>query len=349
MSNMPVTTLHKHHGQHGGLIAVLVLATTTGVVLTSQPRDAREPAPKANVTPPPPPPPAATPSLVLRGKSAIVQEQTYQRTIRASGTITFDEDRTAHVTVPVHGWLKKARAKTLGRTVRAGETLAIVYSPEVYLATQDLLAQINDFHSQEAVDAQRFRLLRWGMSRETLAAIERANRPSAALPIIARVGGLVVAEQGPREGLTDPWSAGELFTITDPGSTWLYIDAPAADAARVTPKLWARVIVEARKPLTADVGYVFRRVEAGLRTIRLELHTRAVKPGMAAEAELGLGTERRPVVPPSAVRREAGATIVYVVRDGNTLEPREVTLGPLTEAGYPIDAGLKAGETIATD
>lgn len=343
-----VTPLHKHRGQHGGLIAALVLATTTGVVLTTQPGGtSAPPAPKAMVAPPPPPP-AVSPTLVLRGNTAIVKEQTYQRTIRASGTISFDEDHTAHVTVPVRGWLKKARAKSLGRNVRAGETLAVIHSPEVYLATQDLLAQINDFHSQEALDYQRIRLLRWGMPRETLAAIERANRPSAVLPIVARVGGVVVAEQGPRAGLTDPWAAGELFTITDPSSTWLYIDVPAADAARVTPKLKARVTVENQKPLVADVGYVFRRVEAGLRTIRLELHTRAVKPGMGATVELVLGTERKPIVPPSAVRREGGATVVYVVH-GKQLESREVTLGPLTDAGYPIDAGLAAGETIAVD
>jgi Cu(I)/Ag(I) efflux system membrane fusion protein len=285
MMEMPVTPLHKHHGQHGGLIAVLVLAATTGAVLTSQPRETREPAPKAIVTPPPLP--AATVPLVEQRQTPVV-EQTDLRVIRASGTITFDEDRTAHVTVPVHGWLKKTRAKTVGRTVRAGETLAVMYSPEVYLATQDLLAQINDFHSQEALDAQRYRLLRWGMSREALAAIERANKPSAALPIIARVGGLVVAEDGPREGFADPWSTGELFTVTDPTSMWLYIDAPAAAAARVTPKHKARITVEGRKPITAEVDYVFRRVEAGKRTIRLELHSRAVKPGMPAMAELAL-------------------------------------------------------------
>ncbi len=276
-----VTPLKKHRGQHGGLIALVVLASTIAVVIFTQPKKpappppapprpaASIPAPRAPEPPPPPPAPAPR----ERGN------------ITTSGTVSFDERRTHHVAIPVYGWLQKPRASSIGRRIRAGETLGVIYSPEVYMTTSDVVAQVKNYTNPDALDAARVRLLRWGMRREQLVAIEQAQKPSAELPLIARVSGTVVAEAELANPLVDPNAGVELFTITEPTYAVMYIDMPVADAARVKLAMPAKVTIEGiTRPVTATIGYISRRVEDGTRTVRFDLHDPglAFKPGAKA-------------------------------------------------------------------
>jgi len=286
-----VKPLQKHHGQHGGLIAVGLLVSSGLVVWVTSPRDDQpavphEPAPvtttqravpmpmpAAMIASPPPPDVVQLPARVT-----------------ATGFVSFDERRTTHLVVPVAGLLQKRRATWVGRRVRQGETLATIYSPEVYLGCVALLDQLKNFTSQEAVDRARYRLLRWGMPTATLAHIEQTMTPQLALPLVARLGGVVVQEQGAPRMMIDP-SAGELFTITEPAYAWVFVDLMDADAARTKVGMPAKLRIEGiTRPLSATVAYVYRRSEDGKRTVRFDIRSSSVKlhPGAAVIAELQL-------------------------------------------------------------
>ena len=266
-----VTPLQKHHGAHGGLIALFVLVTTVIVVITSKPhRDAAPPAPVKPAAavaepitepPPPPPPPAPRPRDVARAN-------------HAEGTLSYEPHRTHHVGVPVYGWLQRTVKE--GRRVRAGETLGVIYSPEVYLTTADVIAQLREYKSPEQLDATRMRLLRWGMRREQLAAIQASGRPSAALPLIARVTGTVVAVQGEPKQIVDPNAGLELVTITDPTYAVFYADLDAATADKLALGMTGRVKVAGRT-YTAPIGYIARRADEGKKTVRFDLHDPTMK------------------------------------------------------------------------
>ena len=355
-----VTPLKKHRGQHGGLIALLVLAATVTVVVVTQPHKPAPVAPLAprpqasaiSTTPKPPERPPLPPiALTDRIKTAVVAERELPRQITVTGETSYNGSLTAHVGVPVAGWLQKARPVSLGRRIRAGETLAVIYSPEVYLTTATVIAQIRDYRSPEELDAARVRLLRWGMRKEQLIEIESSGRPQGALPLIARVSGIVVAEPALPGPLVEPNAGTELFTITDPTYGALYVDIAAADAARAQLGMAARVTVDGiAQPVTAPIGYISRRVEDGKRTVRFDLHDRALafKAGAAAKVVLVLPAERRVAVPAAAVVRDDGRTIVYVAR-GKLAEAREVTLAETPAPFYLVDAGLAAGETVVLD
>ncbi|MBL0220306.1 MAG: efflux RND transporter periplasmic adaptor subunit [Myxococcales bacterium] len=290
-----ITPLKKHPGQHGGFIAIMLLVATTVVVWTARPT--RE-------TPPPPPRAAPLPgavadvaqpraSLIEQPKTAppIVDER---GPVIAKGTTYFDESRTSHVGVPVNGWLKKTRASSLGRTVRAGEVLGTVYSAEVLFTTASVVSQVRDYRGQEALDADRWRLLRWGMSQPTLTRIEKTFKPQASLPLVARTGGTVVAEAGAPAQAVERFAL-ELFTITDPAYVWVFVDVPDAVAARLTAGAPAKLAIEGvASPVTAKVAYVYRSSEAGMRKVRFELHQpRSIIPRDAAvTAEISLDATR---------------------------------------------------------
>ena len=72
---------------------------------------------------------------------------------------------------------------------------------------------------------------------------------------------------------------------------------------------------------------------------------RRLLPGMFATARLVLGSEPRPVVPATAVKREAETDRVFVVANGRA-EERLVALGLRDGDGFAVMSGLNAGDRV---
>ena len=72
---------------------------------------------------------------------------------------------------------------------------------------------------------------------------------------------------------------------------------------------------------------------------------RRLLPGMFATARLVLGSEPRPVVPATAVKREAETDRVYVVANGHA-EERLVALGLRDGDVFAVMSGLNAGDRV---
>ncbi|HEX5058453.1 MAG TPA: efflux RND transporter periplasmic adaptor subunit [Kofleriaceae bacterium] len=293
-----VKPLPQHHGAHGGLMALGLLVASGIVVWATHPRQSIPPvseAPPAAHAPPVPTPLPAGRLAETPSEPVIVAPLPTR--VTATGFVSFDERRTTHIGVPVAGLFEKKRATSVGRWIRQGETLGTIYSPEVYLTTVDLLGELRTFTSQENVDRERIRLLRWGMPRPTLAAIEKKMTPQLALPLVTRTAGIVVAEQGESRRMIDPSSRFELFTITEPAYTWVFVQVPDADAARTQPGTPAKLTVEGiTRPIAAKVAYVFRRSEEGKRTVRFDVYSPRVMlpPNARVSAELQLSATPAP-------------------------------------------------------
>jgi len=256
-----IHTLPKHHGRHAGLIALTMFATAGVVVWFTKPvarevRDAPRPAAAAvaiPVTPPPPP----------------IVERTPERS-SATGVAIYDERRTTHLNAQVNGWLQKVRPTALGRHVKQGETLAVIYSPEVWVASQELVAQVRDFRSQELLDAQRYRLLRMGMTWPDVSRIEKTLTPQATLPLVARLAGTVVAEQGLRGQFVEPGGT-EYFTITEPGYFWVFVETQDTSRLRIGSR--AKLAIDGiAQPVPAKISYMYRADREGMRTLRFDVY-----------------------------------------------------------------------------
>lgn len=293
---MTTITPLKKQGRHGGLIAVLLLTATTVVVWSSRPREPSwEPTapPRAAVVPRSSSTmPGAVAEITPRPGPSLDHAKTVDQRwpLIATGATYYDETRTSHVGVPVAGWLKKTRAKSLGRTVRSGETLGILYSPEVYLTTASVVKQVRTFEGQAPLDADRWKLLRWGMLQPTLTRIEATQKPQAALPLVARVSGTVVAETASPAQLVDPSIEPDLFTVTDPAYVWIYIDVPDAYAAELRVGALAKLTIAGiARPMTAKIARVFRFSEDGMRKVKFEVHSPRIllEPNLLVTAELG--------------------------------------------------------------
>ena len=171
-----LTSLPKHRGRNGPIIAFCLLVTTTIVVLATQPppRHVAEEQPRRAI-PAAPAQPQQLPAASLPAPVA-VQPSTG---LTGTGILGYDESKTSHLSAVVAGWLHKTRAKSLGRTIRAGETLGVIYSPEVYLTSVEVLNRMKDYRSQDELDAPRTHLLRLGMPPWTLTTMQKTGTPAA--------------------------------------------------------------------------------------------------------------------------------------------------------------------------
>ena len=61
------------------------------------------------------------------------------RTIRATGTLQFNERRLATVTTKAAGWIERLTVAATGDPVRQGEVLAELYAPDLVAAEQEYL------------------------------------------------------------------------------------------------------------------------------------------------------------------------------------------------------------------
>jgi multidrug efflux pump subunit AcrA (membrane-fusion protein) len=68
-------------------------------------------------------------------RTAIVEPKTLSKTIRAVGTVAYDESRVTHVHSKVDGWVDKLYINSTGAFVNKGQPLFSIYSPDL-LATQ---------------------------------------------------------------------------------------------------------------------------------------------------------------------------------------------------------------------
>jgi len=349
-----ITPLQKHRGQNGAIVALFVLVAAIAVVVLTQPR---APAPEPEAVAQAPKPAASTltkaalpevKTIATRPDEPLatlaVGELDFRRRVKATGTVGFDEKLTAHVRVPVSGWL--VDVKPTAAKVKRGTRFANLYSPAIVAAELELVQQVRDFRSQAELDEVRRKLLRWGMPIETIRRVEQTGQPQGKLPVWAWRDGTIVAKQAVPGLFVEP--AVELYTITNPARAWIMADVPDADAERLRVGMPAKVTIKGRaKPVTANVGYIFKRSYGGEKPVRFELAGTFPRDAAAA-VEVTLELERGLAVPESAVLRASSGSLVYVVK-GGTADAREVKLGTHAGGFYRVEHGLAAGETVALD
>lgn len=345
-----------------GMIAAVLIAGAVGYYLPRPTPSA--PQPQATAAPPQATPeenptvelPADKQKLIgVRITAAAVMP--LKETLRMTGRIEYDEQRLATVNTKLEGWIERLYVDYTGRTLKKGEPLCELYSPEFLAAQQELidLAAWDKSDATIAHDAERLaaaarqRLRLWDMTPDQIRHVESTGTPIRTITILSPVSGTAVqkyAVQGQRI------MAGErLFDLADLSTVWLVAEANTSDIARIRPGQRAVITIDGRI-FTAPVAYIYPTLNAETRTTRIRFTianpSGALRPQTYANVELDVDLGRRLAVPADAVIDTGERTIVYVDKGDETFEPRVVTAG-LRAGGYrEITRGLKEGERVAS-
>lgn len=212
------------------------------------------------------------------------------------------------------------------------------------LLSRGLVAQAHQRKAQLALDAAT------ESSRMAEAALSQALAERQYTRILSPVAGVVVARHRRTGDLITPGTP--LLTVESDTALLFQTEVPEQRVAGIAVGDAVPVQVDALKQIFG--GEVVRRVASGdplTRGFEVKVALPAASgllPGMFGRAAFGVGQRQALVVPAASLVERGGLTGVFVVDPQRTLRFRWVRTGQSVENGVVVEAGLDAGERIAT-
>lgn len=291
-----------------------------------------------------------------------------------NGRVTFNENVTARVSSPISGRVV-ALAAQIGDPVKAGDTLAVLDSPDLASAVADVRkAGADEARKKPALERARALFEAGVFARKDLETAEADERQAQAeteraamrLRNLAPEGGEdgryavrapiagVIADRQLNPGMeVRPDLANPLFIITNPARLWVVIDLPERDLSKVAPGQPVSVQVDAwpddRFPARIEkIGEVIdpatRRVQVRCSLVNAE---RKLKPEMYARVTL-LADENRTAVrlPNTALVTEGLYSYVFVEQSPGVFTRRRVQLAVQDRDYSYVATGIEPAERV---
>lgn len=279
------------------------------------------------------------------------------KSIRLYGKIVPDERGLQSQTAHVSGRIEKLNIKFTGETVREGQTLATIYSPELLTAQQELLQAVA-MQQPQLVQAAREKLQLWHITSQQIDHILQSKQPSAFVEIKATTSG-VVTDRRVNQG--DYVAQGAvLFDIANLSRLWAVFDAFEGDLSflSVGDSIGFKLTAYPGRKYSGKISFIDPMINPSTRTARVRVNIAnsgmELKPEMYAMAEVQAKLRENPsaiIIPQTAVLWTGKRSVVYVrQRDASmpTFLMREVELGPSLGGAYVVLDGLSEGEEVVT-
>jgi membrane fusion protein, copper/silver efflux system len=295
-----------------------------------------------------------------------VRRRDLQRALMAVAKVDEPETQLASISARIGGRIDKLYVDFTGQQVHRGQTIASLYSPEVFSAAEEYRLSLENRKrlgagaeplavsgAEDVVNASRRRLELWGLTTQQLDEIASSAKPQIELPIYSTVSG-IVTERKVTQG--QYVNAGEvLFTVTDLSTIWVKADVYQPDLPAVRTGQSVEITSDSLpgKRLRGRVGFLDTSINPQTRTAsaRIEVPNPSMRlrPGMFVQVKFAAPAGHDVLaIPRSAVLDTGMRKFVYVAKGNGEFEGRQVQLGPAGTDYYPVLAGLKEGERIVS-
>ncbi|HET8996707.1 MAG TPA: efflux RND transporter periplasmic adaptor subunit, partial [Acetobacteraceae bacterium] len=250
-------------------------------------------------------------------------------------------------------WIERLRVNQTGESVRRGQKLFEMYSPEL-VATAQEAAIARRAHAEMGEADPTVRSAAAGIAASAAARLRNFGITASGrnFALTAPIDGVVLektAVQGMRFAPGDP-----LYRIADLSTIWVIANVFERDLGQVQPGESASVVLTAYpgRHFSGRVTFIYPTLNAATRTgrVRIELANPELllKPDMYATVEIAAGMSGSKVtaVPDSAVLDSGTRQIALVERGIGRYQPRPVTTGTRAGGFIEIRSGLTAGERV---
>jgi len=160
--------------------------------------------------------------------------------VRMVGKIELDESRVAYITARFPGRLDRLYVDYTGVTVKKGDHLASIYSPQVLIAQQELIQAKKNLadlapdipagfreRTEATLQSAREKLRLWDLTPEQIRKIELSEKPGDHLTIYAPISGVVIHKNAVEGVYLD--TGARVYTIADLSTVWVKLDAFESD------------------------------------------------------------------------------------------------------------------------
>ena len=284
-----------------------------------------------------------------------------------TGRVTFDERRVAQVTAYTGGRIERLFVNFTGDSVRRGQTVGTLYSPELFATQQEYLLALQNRErmrragftaarnaSDDLVESTRQRLMLSGMTAPQIAQLERTGKPIFATNVLSPVSGVVTKKLAVEQQYVAQGQP--LMEVADLTNVWVEADVYEQQLPDVKLGQTAEITSSASpgQTLTGKVSFIVPVIAGATRTarVRVELPNPRLllKPDMYVNVRI-VGTPAPPhlMVPASAIVDRGQKQFAWVQVAPGQFEPREVRTGQRHGAAIVVVSGLKDGDEVVVE
>ncbi|MCU0426706.1 MAG: efflux RND transporter periplasmic adaptor subunit [Candidatus Kapabacteria bacterium] len=306
--------------------------------------------------------------LVVTGQSrvladvqtAVVQSEPVHRTITAIGTLDFAEQNRRSITARVAGRIEKLYVNQTGMTVRKGQALFELHSPELMQTQNEFilavknqaLASLSGGASSKIVEQMRQRLMIMGMTSEQVQKLEQTQAVQMTTTVYAPSGGTVIEKkviEGTFVNIGTP-----LFDVADLSLLWNMAELYENDVAgvKIGQSVALKIQTYPNETFKGRVAFIYPVVNTESRTVKVRIETPnphgRLRPAMYTETLFTLNSGTGLTIPDDAVLVTGKQNVVWVQAQGETnkFEARHVTTGAKFDGKVQILSGLSEGEKV---
>jgi len=300
-------------------------------------------------------------------QTTLVQRRSIHRELLASARVEEPETQFANISARSSGRIDKLHVDFTGQTVKRGQAIAEIYSPEVFTAAEEYKLALENRKrlggaadpqalagADDLIAASRRRLELWGLTAQQVDTIATSDKPQIDLTIYSPASGIVTERKVTQGQYVNTGDV--LYTVTDLSSVWIKADVYEADLPLVRVGQAVEVTTESLPgtKLRGQVSFLEPMVNAQTRTTAARIQVTnpgmRLRPGMFVQTRFALAPgEKAVAVPRSAVVDSGEHKLVYVAKGNGVFEARAVELGTVADGYYPVLSGLKTGERIVTE
>ncbi|GGG42423.1 hypothetical protein GCM10011414_09980 [Croceivirga lutea] len=279
-------------------------------------------------------------------------------TIKLSGEITTNKETDGIQTTLFEGRIDKFYADAIGKRIRKGQKIGLIYSPELYLAQDRFLTTaLNSKVPPRLYESARNSLGMWKLTDEQIDSILKIKEPIFNFPIYADVTGTVtevLAAEGNYYELGTP-----ILKTSDLRTVWAVFDVYESqlNSLKVGEKITVEIPALGNKKFDAKIDFIepIFKDEKRVVSLRVVLTNRnsELKPGMFVDGFVQKETTETAnlTVPKSSVLWTGKRSVVYKkpYKDQAIFELVEVDLGNTFENSYEVLSGLQLGDEIVLE
>lgn len=280
--------------------------------------------------------------------------------IHMYGTVQVDERLSQSQTSHINGRIEKLLVNFTGETIREGQPIALVYSPDLMSAQQELI----EAHKMESVqpallEAAKEKLRSWKVSDAQIEEFIKSGKTNPLVEIKANTNGIVISKNVSQGDYITQGSS--LMDIANLSQVWVMFDAYESDLPflKVGDNLEFTLQAVPGKKFSGKISFIDPILDRNSRTTKVRVVTanqgNQLKPEMYASATVSASLKQYDneiVIPKSSVLWTGKRSIVYVKQPDTEVPAfmlREVELGPSLGSKYVVLSGIEDGDEIATN
>lgn len=299
-------------------------------------------------------------------RTAVVEPRELGTTVRTVGTLAYDETRVAQVHTKISGWVEKVYVDYIGKSVRRGQPLLTVYSPElVSTQTEYLLALKNKAQLEKSpfaatrasadslLAAARDRLKLWDVPEEHIKELEQSGQVRRTLMLHSPFNGIVLERNAfPGQYITPEMTT---FKIADLSTIWALGAVFEYELPLI--KLGQAAEIEfpygqAKRLLKGRITFISPEIDPQTRRVRIRAEFpnpgQTLKPETYVTVVIRTEGGRRLAIPKEAVIDNGEKRYALLAHPNGYFEPKEIQIGPPSDDFYPLLSGLKEGDTVVS-